>query len=66
MNLIWVSIALARDRSKNEFFARLLSEPYMLPCTANHPLADKDHHVVQDLHRQGFPDVCAVRWLVRV
>lgn len=44
---------LPRDRSKMNF-ARLLSEPYMLAVHRDHPLADKDHHVVQDLHRQDF------------
>ena len=44
---------LPRDRSRLNL-ARLRREPYMLAMHCDHDLIDKQHHTIQDLHRQNF------------
>jgi len=44
---------LPRNRSRLNL-ARLQQEPYLLAMHRDHELMGKDHHVIQDLHRQDF------------
>lgn len=44
---------LPRDRSRLNL-QRLHQEPYVLAMHRDHELMQKDHHVIQDLHRQDF------------